>query len=1188
MSIIKNKVIQSNVKKYQSKTVINGIGGKIQSECFAYIPLQSADGFVFRHKVYLFDNVPCGADGIIGLDFLRTYNANIDLPTNRLTLQLNYYETCTLIICKCPSKTLESEEYLTIPSRSESVHKVIINKNIYKDCVVHARQLHENLFLAGCIIKPNRGKILVKILNTSEKPIKILKSKIIQSDGIEYLDNYNFCLFSKSEKDVSRVKKLLTELKLGHLDSNDKKLLQIICAKYSDIFFLEGDKLGTANVVEQSIMVKPNTKPVYVKPYRLPQASKQEINKQVQRMLDDGIIEPSNSEWNSPILLVPKKSEDVKKWRLVVDYRKVNESIQDDKFPLPNITDILDSLSGSIYFTHLDLYQGFYQINLNRESRDITSFAVSTGQYRMQRLPMGLKISPSAFSRAMSIAMSGLTYDKCFVYCDDLVVFGRSREIHNKNLIDVFERFRNMNLKLNPLKCEFMKKQLLYLGHVVSADGVLPDPEKVRVLQQYPVPANSDDVRRFIAFCNYYRKFIPQFSEITLPLNKLCRKNVVFSWTKECQNSFEILKNKLITPPILQYPDFSDTNTFVLQTDASGVAIGSVLCNKDLKPVAYASRPLNKAELNYPIIQKELLAIVWSIKHFRPYLYGKQFIIKTDHKPLIYLFGMKDPSTRLLKFRLQLEEYDFKIEYVKGSENVADALSRVTISSEELKSLNSKVSLVMTRAQKAKLNQDELSRNKDIRDSYIPADSRSGQPRIAEILRKPSDFVELKFIEGNKLTKKNITYEKECLSYEESTYSIYINLNYMSHFTRVEFANLLSDFCNKLNIKRLCIIKDEKNVEFIKQLINEIKSRQQWSGPHINILRGVKRIYSNEEKICILHDYHLLPTSGHAGVQRMVNNIKGKYFWPGLENDVRKYVSKCDKCQTSKYFRNIVEPMVVTTTASKAFEKIFLDIIGPLDRDVDNNIYILSLQCELSKYVEAYPLQRKDTVSVAKCFVNNFILRYGLPKTIATDRGKEFMSETMVEVCRLLRIKKVSSTAYHHESIGALENTHKHLAAFLRTLCDGHPETWSHWLQFWCFSFNTTVHTETKYTPYELVFGNICNLPSNLTNNVVEPLYNTDNYALELRYRLQLACKEVHKNLVLSKLKRKTVWDKKCNPIRYRKGDLILIKNETGKKLDKLYDGPYTVISESEPNVTVKKGKQTETVHKNRTRPYVT
>lgn len=524
ISIIRSQLIKSHIKTYKDSTIIKGIGGKVQANSYAYIPLQSETGVRFPHKLYLFDTVPCATDGIIGLDFLRKYNANIDLPTNRLTLRLNHIE-CTMKIQKRQNEFKDMENFLVIPKRSESIHYIEINKNIYKDCVVHTKQLEENVFLAGSIVKPIRGRIPIKILNTGEKSIKILKSKLIQLQDLDYLEHYNVCLFNESEKGVERVKKLLTKLKLSHLNLNDKKEIEIICAKYADIFFLEGDKLGTADVIEQSIGVKCSTIPVYTKPYRLPQTSKPEISKQVQKMLDDDIIEPSNSEWNSPILLVPKKSDGEKKWRLVIDYRKVNDSIQDDKFPLPNITEILDSLSGSVCFSHLDLQQGFYQVNLKPESRDITSFSTSTGQYRMKRLPMGLKISPSAFSRVMSIAMSGLTFNKCFIYCDDLIVFGRTAEMHNKNLMDIFERLRKINLRLNPSKCDFMKTQLLYLGHVVSADGVLPDPEKINVLDKYPVPKNADEVRRFVAFCNYYRKFIPSFAEITVPLNKLCRKN---------------------------------------------------------------------------------------------------------------------------------------------------------------------------------------------------------------------------------------------------------------------------------------------------------------------------------------------------------------------------------------------------------------------------------------------------------------------------------------------------------------------------------------------------------------------------------------------------------------------------------------------------------------------------------------
>lgn len=381
--------------------------------------------------------------------------------------------------------------------------------------------------------------------------------------------------------------------------------------------------------------------------------------------------------------------------------------------PLPSITDILDSLSGATYFSHLDLSQSYYQIELDKSSRPYTVFTVgSKGQYQMTRLPMGLKISPNGFSRAMTIAMSGLNYESCFIYMDDLIVFGKKFSEHNKNLVKVFQRLREVNLKLNPNKCVFLKKSFyISLGHVVSSEGVLPDPEKIKVLQNYPVPKSADEARRFVAFANYYRKYIKIFSEIAALLIYLSRKNVQFDWTPECQNSFEALKTSLINPPVLQYPNISPDNTFILKTDASGHSVGAVLSNSHDRPIAYASRALNKAEKQYSTIEKELLAIVFGIKHFSCYLYGKKIIIYTDHRPLIYLFGMANPSSSLTKFRLIIEEYNFDIKYIKGKNNVAaDALSRIEISSDELKKMANSVEqtlFAITRQQSRILNQNE-------------------------------------------------------------------------------------------------------------------------------------------------------------------------------------------------------------------------------------------------------------------------------------------------------------------------------------------------------------------------------------------------------------------------------------------------------------------------------------------------
>lgn len=415
-------------------------------------------------------------------------------------------------------------------------------------------------------------------------------------------------------------------------------------------------------------------------------------------MLDNKIIEHSVSAYNSPILLVPKKSSsDDKKWRLVVDFRQLNKKNLADRFPLPRIDTILDQLGRAKYFSTLDLMSGFHQIPLNSDSRKYTAFSTPSGHYAFTRLPFGFSISPNSFQRMMTIAMAGLTPECTFVYIDDIVVIGCSAEHHIKNLTKVFERLRHYNLKLNPEKCKFFKTEVTYLGDNITDQGILPDDSKFNVIQNYPVPTNADEVRRFVAFCNYYRKFVPNFAKLAKPLKNLLKKNSIFNWTDNCQNVFEQLRYHLMSPPILSYPDFS--KKFILTTDASNIACGAVLSQnndgKDL-PIAHASKAFSKAEAKKPTIMQEMIAIHWAIDHFKPYLYGLKFTIRTDHRPLVYLFGMKEPTKKLTQMRLDLEDYDFEIEHIKGKDNIgADALSRI-VTSDNLK--NKAILMVNTRS----------------------------------------------------------------------------------------------------------------------------------------------------------------------------------------------------------------------------------------------------------------------------------------------------------------------------------------------------------------------------------------------------------------------------------------------------------------------------------------------------------
>ncbi|KAL0867440.1 hypothetical protein ABMA27_008227 [Loxostege sticticalis] len=400
-------------------------------------------------------------------------------------------------------------------------------------------------------------------------------------------------------------------------------------------------------------------------------------------MLKDGIIKPSVSPWSPPIWVVPKKidASGQRKWRLVIDYRKLNDITIGDSYPIPNISEILDQLGKSKYFTTLDLASGFHQINMSKQDASKTAFSVPQGHFEFTRMPFGLKNAPSTFQRLMNTALSGLQGIQCFVYLDDIVIYSFDLPTHMSKLSNVFDRLRHCNLKLQPDKCEFLRKEVSYLGHVITDDGVKPNPEKTKAVQNFPQPKCPKDIKSLMGLVSYYRRFIPNLSKIAKPLTNLLKKDVPFNWQNEQQLAFESLKKCLISAPILAYPDF--TKPFILTCDASNFAISAILSQGPIgndRPIAYASRTLNKAESNYSITEKECLAIIFGTKTFRPYLYGRRFKIVTDHRPLKWLFNCKDPRSKLVRWRLKLEEFDYEVEYKKGKINSnADALSRFPV-----------------------------------------------------------------------------------------------------------------------------------------------------------------------------------------------------------------------------------------------------------------------------------------------------------------------------------------------------------------------------------------------------------------------------------------------------------------------------------------------------------------------------
>ena len=449
-----------------------------------------------------------------------------------------------------------------------------------------------------------------------------------------------------------RCTRLITMLGLDErangLSADQYEKLKRLIEENNDVFALDDSELGCTDVVQHVIETEGHP-PIKQPIRRLPFVRRAKVSEMVDDMLARGVIQPSASAWSSPIVLVPKKNGDL---RFCVDYRRLNKVTRKDVYPLPRIDDILDTLGGTRYFSSLDLCSGYWQIELDPESRPKSAFVTHRGLHEFVRLPFGLCNGPSTFQRLMEIVLSGLAWKNCFVYIDDVLVCSQTFDDHLAHLQQVFDRLRSANLRLNAKKCVLLKDEVHYLGHVVSQAGIYPSSSNVTKVKDYPTPADVSQVRQFLGLASYYRRFIKNFSKIAAPLNALLRKDVSFEWNDACEQSFVELKNCLTSAPVLAYPRFDVNVRFILETDASAQGLGAVLSQTQsdgkVHPIAYASRSLNVHEKNYSATELETLGLVWASRLFRPYLLGHKCVVYTDHAACTSLLDGSHPSAKLV------------------------------------------------------------------------------------------------------------------------------------------------------------------------------------------------------------------------------------------------------------------------------------------------------------------------------------------------------------------------------------------------------------------------------------------------------------------------------------------------------------------------------------------------------------
>ena len=647
--------------------------------------------------------------GILGMNVLnlcRDILSNSDVPTDGILSEVFAKTT------ECDRKSIHGFARLsgTVPIRIPANTVVVLcctGPNIDGDIVVNpltnGAHLHRNFKTVYTCTNIVGGQMCVRAANVGDEDIFIKPRTRIGTVSRCEIESEDSKIEFQSVGNVEeiRIHELQSEevvvtsseqefeipADIYHLDCSmeEKELITSLFQKHKNVFSKDDDDIGCTDTIKHQIRLV-DSKPISQQYRRIPPSQLDEVKQHIRKLLKNNVIRESTSPFASPIVLVRKKDNSL---RLCVDYRKLNDKTIKDKFPLPRVEETFDVLHGSVMFSTMDLTSGYNQIALSEEDKEKTAFTTPFGLYEFNRMPFGLTNAPATFQRLMQHCFREEVFNILLVFLDDIIVYSKTLQEHIKRLDRVFTILKQHGLKLKMKKCTFFKPSVKYLGHVVSKNGISTDEEKIKCITNWKVPETVKEVKSFLGFAGYYRRFIRHFSQIAAPLLEISKNNMKHpktkfgdKWSKQCQDSFEELKKVLSTAPLLGYADF--TLPFVVETDASAHGLGAVLSqnqNGRVVVIAYASRSLRPNERtakNMSSLKLELLALKWSVtEKFRDYLLGNKFTVITDNNPLKYLSTAKLGAYEQ-KWASQLAEFDFEIKYRPGKQNVnADVLSRL-------------------------------------------------------------------------------------------------------------------------------------------------------------------------------------------------------------------------------------------------------------------------------------------------------------------------------------------------------------------------------------------------------------------------------------------------------------------------------------------------------------------------------
>ena len=966
-----------------------------------------------------------------------------------------------------------------------------------------------------------------------------------------------------------------------------KRQLSNLLTEYSDVMVDPKSPLGRTPLAEHHIDTG-EALPIrqVVRPPAKSLAGTSEA--EIKRMLEQGLIRPSDSPWASPVVLVKKKDGTV---RFCVDYRKLNEVTRKDAYPLPRIEACFDCLGRSTWFCTLDLRSGYWQVPVAEQDIEKTAFITPQGLFEYLVMPFGLTNAPATFERLMERVLKGLQWKQCLVYIDDIIVFGPTFAATLDNLRQVLHRLRQAGLTCKPKKCELFRKRVAFLGHIVSKEGLECDPAKVKSVADWPVPTTVKDIRSFLGLAGYYRRFIPHFASYSAPLTELTKINVPFEWTKRQQVAFDFLKSSLCNPPILSYP--TDDGVYILDTDASNYGIGAVLSqlqgsSSEEKVIAYASKTLQPSQRAYCTTKKELYAMVYFVKHFRHYLLGRRFVVRTDHASLLWLLNFKNPEGILARWLMTLSSYmpfDSVIHRPGKDHANADALSRIPVTEPLVTKRCPTTYVGCPSCYPGAVTIDVSTGTTDVTVNIAQArrNLRAGRPKTKTVRvsdpapQRDSESTDSGGSTSSTPAPTDPSLREGSIPMTRSNFSSW-TFGWSNAYLRQ--AQRDDPELNEVLIRRQKHSRPPP-ADLRRRESHELKTY--WSQYNaLTVVDGLlyrryrlrpeadpvlQLVLPRSLRQTVLAYAHDLPLSAHRGEHGTISTLRARFYWPLYRRDAKLYVRACERCQKSKPPAPGRAPLT-QVAAGEPMECCAMDLLGPFDPPTDQgNRYVLVVGDVFSKWIEAYAIPNKEATTVAK-HLADFFCRFGLPQRLHSDRGTEFRNKVLDEVARILQIQPTFTTAYRPQSNGMIERFNRTLIKMLKTFIDDfvHPTTWDTLLPMLTGAYRATEHASTGCTPNLLFMGREVNLPVDVLAGAPprqRTHFNAASYGQWLAHAMATAHQYARSCLGRSATRQKRGYDARSKPRKWTPtiGEWVYLYYPpySRHKLGSPWIGPYVV-----------------------------